>query len=322
MQTQQSFYEWMDYAGEMFYRPTVSQSTFEVYGYYVRIIKKYLDDCPLQDITTLKCQRVLNRLYEDGYAKGSIKKCITILTRTFSLAVANHLIAVSPMVGYTVPNAPTKKVTALKQRQQEMLEIYCQSVSYGDYMLFLLYTGLRVGEMIALQWSDFDPIEKAIYVRKAKTPSGIRTVPLIPKTYNIIIAQPHYETDEYIFHNKHGRPISYSSMKKCYEQLRQKTGLTEFTNHVCRHSFATRLTERGAQPKAIAGLLGHKKAEFAMNIYTDVEQETLKQEIYLLSGKLVPKEITEQALTACLQFIRRQNGEIPLEILHLLETRS
>lgn len=61
-------------------------------------------------------------------------------------------------------------------------------------------------------------------------------------------------------------------------RIREKTGLDSFTTHVCRHTFATRLSEEGASPKAVADLLGHKKVDYALKIYTDLEKlKTVKE---------------------------------------------
>lgn len=312
------YHEWLDYWREMYYRPTVEASTYETNEYYTRIVKAHFPDMDIVKITPLDCQRFLNRLYDDEYAKSSIKKCLTILRKSFAKAVLENKIHRSPLIDITMPKAHTKKVNALTQNQQFEIEQSCKDILYGDYMRFLLYTGLRVGEMINLKWSDFVLEERLIYIRKSKTDSGIRQVCLIEKALEIIIAQPKSDKDDYIFHNIHGNQISYSNMKKCYEKLREKTGIEDFTNHVCRHSFATRLTEAGASPKCVAGALGHRKVEYALNIYTDIEMKALQKQIYLLEEKPIISH--EEALEVCLQFIYQQfKYDVPKEIQNIFK---
>ncbi|MEG0542486.1 MAG: site-specific integrase, partial [Angelakisella sp.] len=144
---------------------------------------------------------------------------------------------------------------------------------------------LRVGEMINLEWRDYNAADGIIHVRNSKTESGVRDVPLVAKAREILEAQEIIAGDNYIFHTVHKKPLTYSCMKKCYEQLRVKTGYTDFTNHVCRHTFAARLIEKGASPKSVAALLGHKKVAFALDIYIDMEKQALKKEIFLLDGQ-------------------------------------
>lgn len=307
------YHEWLDYWREMYYRPTVEASTYETNEYYIRIVKAHFPDMDISKITPLDCQRFLNRLYDDDYAKASIKKCLTILRKSFAKAVLEQKISRSPLIDITLPKAHTKKVNALTQKQQFDIELCCQDTLYGDYMRFLLYTGLRVGEMINLKWSDFDIDERLIYIRKSKTDSGIRQVCLIEKAFEIIMAQPKSDKDDFIFHNIHGNQISYSNMKKCYEKLREKTGIEDFTNHVCRHSFATRLTECGASPKCVAGALGHRKVEYALNIYTDIEMKALRKQIYLLEKQ--PPLSDEEALAVCVKFIYKHFGNDVPEVI-------
>ena len=324
MQNSKKLYEWLDYWRQVYYQPSVAASTYEINEFYVRIIKRWFPDLTLEKIRPLDCQQFLNRLHQEQYAKASIKKCITILNKAFSRAVTDKLIESSPMVNLTTPKAPTKKVSALTQKEQVAMETYCKNTLYGDFILFMLNTGLRVGEMIALKWSDYDEAARVIYIRKSKSESGIREVPLVQKAYEIINAQKKSEKDNFIFRNKHDNPISYASMKKCYEKLRKKTGINDFTNHVCRHSLATRLTERGANPKCVAGILGHKKVEYALNIYTDMEAQALKKEIYLLDDECSKRfSPAEGALITCVKFIYEQCGNnVPPEIQKIYQQVS
>lgn len=324
MNNQMTLHEWLDYWRETYYQPSVATSTYEISGFFVRIIKTYFADNTLPNISPVECQKFLNLLYQEQYAKASIKKCVTILRKAFARAETDNLISTSPIINLTIPKAHVKKVFALTQKEQVAIETYCKNTLYGDFILFLLYTGLRVGEMISLQWNDFDPEERVIYIRKSKTESGVREVPLVQKALEVISIQEKSDNDNFVFHNKHGKPLSYSSMKKCYEKLRKKTGFNEFTNHVCRHSLATRLTERGANPKCVAGILGHKKVEYALNIYTDMEAQALKKEIYLLDDECSkPFSPAEGALITCVKFIYEQCGNnVPPEIQKIYQQVS
>lgn len=287
----ENLHEWLEDWREVYYKPTVKASTYEISYYNLQTIKKYMPNCLLLEVTPSGCQKFLNRLYENDYAKATIKKLNSFLKQAFEWAVKCRMIESNPTSGMTIPKAAVKKVRALTQKEQFVLEVFCKDTCYGSYMVFLLYTGLRVGEMINLKWSDYNAADGTIHIRSSKTESGVRDVPLVAKAKEILEAQERADDDNNIFHTTHGTPLSYSCMKKCYEQLRVKTGYTEFTNHVCRHTFATRLIEKGASPKSIAALLGHSKVAFALDIYIDMEKQTLKQEIFLLDN-LPQKRIT------------------------------
>lgn len=283
----EKLHEWLTYWREIYYKPTVKAGTYEISYYNLQMIKRQFPDCLLTEIEPADCQRFLNRLYDDGLAKATIKKLYSFLKNALAWAVRSRLLANNPAMEMTIPKAAVKKVKALTQEEQLILEVFCKNTLYGDYMIFLLYTGLRIGEMLNLEWRDYDNAQGIIHITKSKTDSGIRDIPLVNKARSILERQEKIKGQNRIFNSINKRSLTYSCMKKCYEQLRQKTGYEDFTNHVCRHTFATRLIENGASPKSVAALLGHKKVAFSLDIYIDIEQKSLKNAIFLL------EEITE-----------------------------
>jgi len=75
-----------------------------------------------------------------------------------------------------------------------------------------------------LKWSDYDPVNRVIYVRKSKTKAGIRKLPLLYEVNKIIQNQPHY--CDYIFTSTRYTPVTKTVMRKLYERIRKKQGLT------------------------------------------------------------------------------------------------
>ncbi|MFZ2537767.1 MAG: tyrosine-type recombinase/integrase [Oscillospiraceae bacterium] len=149
-------------------------------------------------------------------------------------------------------------------------------------MLFLLHTGLRRFELCNLKWSDYDSKKSCIYVRKSKSKSGIRTVPLLPLCERIIMVQP--KINDHIFNSTIKKPLTDSVLKKTYHRVRKASGVQSLTNHVCRHTFATRLLENGATPKAISLLLGHSSVAFTMIRYTNPDLDYLREQVSLMDS--------------------------------------
>ena len=276
------YFEWLDFWLEFYYRPAVKTDTYKINSFNVKILKKHTENRLLVDVNEIYCQSILNEMRDNGYAKGSIQKVATILRQSLTRAKSCNCIEKIPTDLLIIPQAPTKRIKALEQEQQRKLEEVCQQVPKGELFLFLLDTGLRRKEMINLEWSHFNKKRREIYVVDSKTENGIRTIPLITRAYNIIIQQEKSKNDNYIFHGAKGSKLSYDIMRKLYNRIRKLTGFHDFTNHVCRHSFATRLIEKNANPKSVAALLGHAKVEYALNIYTDLERKHLTKEIHLL----------------------------------------
>ena len=141
----------------------------------------------------------------------------------------------------------------------------------------MLYTGIRASELKNLKWEDYDFRKNVIYIRDSKTDSGVRIIPLIPEAAQIVSRQIHY--CDYIFTSTKHTPITKTVLRKLYERLRKKTGIKNITNHIYRHSFATRLVEKEAEIKAVSTLLGHKSVQFTMDRYVDANLNFLRTQI-------------------------------------------
>lgn len=304
----EKLHEWLDYWREIYYKPKVKASTFAISHYNLQIIKKHMPNCALAKMEPADCQRFLNDLYEKDFAKATIKKLNSLLKQSFAWAIKCRLIEGNPANDMTIPKATVKKVLALTQKEQIAVEIFCKDTRYGDFMVFLLYTGLRVGEMINLEWRDYNATDRMIHIRSSKTESGVRDIPLVERAREVLEAQERIKGNNHIFCTVNKKPLTYSCMKKCYEQLREKTGYLDFTNHVCRHTFATRLIEKGASPKSVAALLGHKKVAFALDIYIDMEKQVLKKEIFLLERPLRGKLLYTRKRTMPIQKNRQDSA--------------
>ena len=140
-------------------------------------------------------------------------------------------------------------------------------------------------ELINLKWSDYDKHNFRLKITKSKSLAGIRDVPLIPVARAIIETQP--RINEYIFNSHKGNPITEIILRKTYLRVRKTAGVSTLTNHVCRHTFATRLLEAGADPKAISCLLGHTSASFMLDRYVQSQNEHLKKQITLLGNEIL-----------------------------------
>jgi len=282
MDMPENYYDWLDFWLEFYHKPKVKPDTYQCTFHYLKILKSHSFNIKLKDIDEFYCQSILNKMYDGGYAKATIKKVNTIIRQSMMRARRNQLMFQDPTEFLIIPQAPIKKVEALTVEEQKIVEQACKQDTLGHLIIFMLNTGLRRSEVINLKWSNFNKRDKEITITKSKTENGIRTIPLLNKAYNVILSQKKSTDDDFIFHGHLGTKLTNSIMKKLYEKIREETGINTFTNHVCRHTFATRLIEYGASPKSVATLLGHSKVEYALNIYTNLEKKHVRKEIFLL----------------------------------------
>ena len=108
----------------------------------------------------------------------------------------------------------------------------------------------------------------------------MRTVFLIKEAQAIIEKQ--LRQGKQIFHHSKGRSISKYSLRGLFDRIQEATNIYTFTCHVCRHTFVTRLCEKGISAKAIAQIIGHAHTGYVLDIYAMLEQKEPRRAIYAL----------------------------------------
>lgn len=150
-----------------------------------------------------------------------------------------------------------------------------------------LRTGLRLGELLALRWSDVDLVASQLVVRRTLwqgeegTPKGgrHRPVPLSDEAAATLKAHRHLR-GSYVFCDEMGARLTHSFVKDVVPQACVRAGLAKrITWHGLRHSFASHLVMRGASLKAVQELLGHESIEMTLrysHLTPDVRRATVR----------------------------------------------
>ena len=161
--------------------------------------------------------------------------------------------------------------------------------------MLTLYTGLRVGELCGLRWSDISLATKSLKIKaslnreasdatcKKKTKMKLSD----PKTKKSkrIIELPSFIADllkrlkcesnsDYVFSMKNGKFVDPRTMQFLFKKLLEKAGVSPKKFHALRHTFATRAAEQGADPKTVSETLGHSNTNITLNRYTHSLKES------------------------------------------------
>lgn len=183
----------------------------------------------------------------------------------------------------------------------------------------MLYTGMRVSEATGLTWDDVDMKNKVIHVDHQfvqgdensrtsyhidgpKTFSGIRDVPMSQDVYELlqIIKEESYDSaykwktqvDGYtgfVIHTRTGLPILTARLNEHYKKIvkifndkceNEEDKLPNITNHVCRHTFCTRMAEMKISPMALKKMVGHKSYKTTLDIYISVDDDFVNDDFY------------------------------------------
>lgn len=292
--------EWVLFWLNTYKKDKVKPSTFETY-YYIylsHIQNSKLGTTKLQKINHAHIQIFINQIAKKNYSTAVIKKVLIVLNGSFKVAIKNDLIYKNPCDNLEIPKSDKKSVSAMTEDEQLRFENTCQSSYYGNVFIFALNTGMRIGEILALTWNDIDFEKNMIYVRKnissvmnfdtgkteimintPKTSAGERNIPLNTKSRDILIDQQKLET-VFCFGTKNNTPFGYRNVRSSMSKILEKSNIeNHYTIHSLRHTFATRLLERGANIKAISKILGHTSIKITLDIYSHIcpefEQDTV-----------------------------------------------
>ena len=159
--------------------------------------------------------------------------------------------------------------------------------TFGLLAYFLMYTGLRKGELLALQWKDIDFEKKEIYITKSvchhnnvphiktpKTDSGNRTIMLLDCLSDKLKELKEQTPTNYIFSGS-DTPLTNSQFQCRWEKYQKESGL-KITAHQLRHTFATILFEANIDVKDAQNIMGHSDISVTQNIYTHIRKKRMQ----------------------------------------------
>ncbi|WP_300393056.1 site-specific integrase, partial [Fusobacterium sp.] len=166
------------------------------------------------------------------------------------------------------------------QEEIERLWIY-KNEKYVYIVLMLLYTGMRIGELINLKNEDIDLENGVIHITESKTESGIRDIPINSKILPLIIKNMKLK-QKYFLKGETTEKLSYSTFKPRFVKLLDSLNIEPHTIHDTRHTFASLLNNANANPTSIIRIMGHAKFTTTENIYTHKDRNELEKAINLI----------------------------------------
>lgn len=293
MEEQMKYGEWLTEWLNNYIRISAKHRTIERYS---EIINNHLipsvGDIELQELTPIILQKYISELLKcgnkrtgAGLSSSAVNSIITVIQN--SLHTAYNLRYINDMVGDKLkrPKAVERQIECFSVAEQKQIE---QAVRDGEkpYMLgvlICLYTGLRIGELLALEWSDIDFSNGTLMVDKTchygvnlngqfgrivdtpKTETSIRLIPL-PKQL-IPLMKEHKKIPSKLVISKNGEGISNRTYQRNFESLLKSLNMKHRGFHALRHTFATRALECGIDVKTLSELLGHKSPAVTLKKY-------------------------------------------------------
>ena len=294
---------WLD----LFKKNQVKPSTYNRLVTSYAALKKFpIAEKAIGDITFFDIQRYVNDLTASGYSLTGIKKQLRIVTAPLKQAAAMKIIFSDPTIGVRLPSpervlTPPRSVEAYDKDEQVRLWREIDISDKGPYLCvgFLLETGLRSGEALALRWSDVDIQRGRLYVRATvinpssktksrvqsspKSRSSVRKIPLTQKAIDILSALKARATTEWVF-ELNGDRLCYARLCVYMKRLCKDAGVKYRGLHVTRHTFATNCFYKGMDVKILSKLLGHSDVQVTYNVYIDLYGDAFDEMARALNG--------------------------------------
>lgn len=281
--------EWLNEWLNNYVKSTCKSRTYERYSQVVeKHILKSLGDYELNNLTPPMLQTYISKLLNNGNLRtksglsANTVNCIISVIQS-SLKTANMLEYTKSYIGDKIvrPKIIEKQVECFNLSEQKNIEAYClqhkKKKLYG--IVICLYTGLRIGELLALKFSDIDFNKSIMYISKTchdsskgriieepKTNTSKRMIPLPKQILNLIKELKRISVSEYLI-TDYDKPVAVRSYQRTFELLLKKLQIHHKGFHSLRHTFATRALECGIDVKTLSELLGHKNTSITLNRY-------------------------------------------------------
>ncbi len=308
--------EWFD-VWMTTYKQDCRNTTIEMYTYTYLKLKPLIGWRKMSTFNLIILQQALNKLSNDN-SRRTAKR---VLNDIFNKALQSDVVTKN-----YVPNLKTdiiksdkkeRKVLTVKEekifREYLNTDKYKSTQTYKDIYILALDTGMRIGEVLGLQWEDVDIRNKKIYVsntlvylkpvfntenhevkkelHKPKTASGYRTIPMSTEVYNLFLGMKKSEQG-FVFTTKKGEPLNpgtiRANMKVLIGHMQEDYPDFEyFSFHTFRHTFATRAIEMGVKPKTLQKILGHAKISITMDLYCHTTDDSIVEAFKIMDKYMV-----------------------------------
>ena len=317
------FGDWLCYWYETHSKPTLRASTQNNYENVIHNhVLPEIGKIPLNKLSQNDLQQFYGRLKKNGrkrlteqYGAGlsdrMVRMCHAVCRSALERAVRDDLLRTNPAIGCKLPPKKAKEMQVLDREELQKFLIQAQADGYYELFLLDLCTGLRRGELIALQWEDLNfetgvlTVNKQAYtvngelqIIPPKTKASVRKLVLPPAVLAVLREYRKKVDSRWMFPSpvKADRPITPGVARRRLQTILERADCKRVRFHDLRHTFATLALENGMDVKTLSAMLGHVSAVTTLDIYTHITgdmQRAAAASIDRSIGKAEPQEEAE-----------------------------
>ena len=320
--------DWLHNYAHIVVRP----STYICYeGYIYNHIIPCIGEIPIQKLTPPLVQNFYNDRYQNGRTDGkgglsakTLRNMHNMFHQAMEQAKINGLILHNPTDNVMIPKRQIQEMRVLSIEEEMKLLSILHLHRLGFAIKFDLATGLRIGELCALKWTDFNYSRKSVKISRTlqriktnqlereeldgsesmtmviegdvKTRSGFREIPIPDVIWNELMIHQNNQQHEYmklgvpirpdgyVFSMQLGTCVEPSTMRDALNYLLAAAEIEHANFHSLRHTFATRAIEGGMPVKTLSDILGHSQVQITMDLYCHSSIDHMRDSMNAMMG--------------------------------------
>lgn len=277
-------------------RNNIKPNTLQKYDSMIRnhIETNVIGKTNLRFLTAKSFSDFANQKVESGLSVKTVNDILIVIGLALNYAEEVYHI---PKIKVNYLKAHAKEMRVLDIAEQKKLEAFLikEMNLYKFAVLLALYTGVRIGELCALDWCDITDeikISKTLYrikrgnktvleIAEPKTPSSNRTIP-VPECIGEYVER--FRSYGSVLKNRNGNRVEPRLLQLTFEKFIAECQLPKTNFHALRHTFATRCVEAGFDIKSLSEILGHSDVKTTLNKYVHSSMEQKQKNMSLLKS--------------------------------------
>ena len=289
--------DWLEQWLTCYVKTRTKQRTYEKYCIQTkRHIIPNLGHYEMEELTALRLQQFVVVLSEKGLLSNTQNGVISVVKQSLKNAVDLNIVEKEYSNRIRRPKKNERQVGCFTKEEQRKIEAFALTSAKLKTrgIIIALYTGLRIGELLALQWSDvdltngqlavrkscYDAWENGRYVKKIeepKTQNSLRTIPIPKHLVRLFEELKTKNACAYVISNHRTHGVQIRSYQRTFESILKKLNIPHRGFHSLRHTFATRALECGMDVKTLSEILGHSDPNVTLRRYAHSLTEHKKQ---------------------------------------------
>jgi integrase len=266
--------------------PYIKDSTKALYRIAVNMhLLPFFGQYPLNKISCELIQKFISKLAEEGKAGRSIKTYVMILKISLNAAMRENIMPMMSLRStFRIPERKKALTVLTIEEQKRLLQAVRSNLTARSLgIATCLLTGMRIGELCALQYKDIDISDRLIFVSKTvnrislnkgtrlvmsspKSKSSIREIPISSTLLDLLQTLPIKNPDIYVVGGT-STPMEPNTFRRFFYSFLKKAGIRKVKVHALRHTMATTSVGIGADPVALSKLLGHADVLTTQKLY-------------------------------------------------------